>query len=118
MEMKQLVGKRIKQARKRLGLTQQALADLIPGCIDTRISNYERGDREPDAAMLMQLAAVLHCPVSFFYGVADLEELTKDELVLLNKYRQSDQAGKDTLQRVAEHTAPQNGAKEQAKLAS
>jgi len=118
METKQVIGQRIKEARKRLGFTQQQLADMIPGCSGSRVSNYETGFREPDATMLLALANALCVPVSYFYGLADLEEMSADEKALLSKYRQSDQAGKDTLQRVAEHTAPKYGADEQKKIAS
>ena len=107
MQTKKLIGARIKAARKRLNLKQPALAEKIPGFTVSRVSNYETGNREPDLATLRQLAVALQCSVSYLIGEDDL--YSPDERALVGKYRQSDRAGKDALQRVADLSAPYQG---------
>jgi transcriptional regulator with XRE-family HTH domain len=109
MNEKKLIGARIKAARERLDLTQQALADKIPGFIFSRLSNYETGYREPDLETLRKLARALDCSVAYLIGDED-SLLSPDEKALLYKYRNSNRSGKDTIQSVAHLSAPSAGA--------
>ena len=109
MNEKKLIGARIKAARERLDLTQQALADRIPGFIFSRLSNYETGYREPDLETLRKLARALECSVAFLIGDED-NLLSTEEKALLYKYRNSNRSGKDTIQSVANLSAPALGA--------
>lgn len=67
---------RLVLARKRRGLTMTRLATLV-GVDPRSISAYEKGEFNPDADKLDQLASVLRFPVSFFCG-DDLDELSPD----------------------------------------
>lgn len=65
-EVDQYVGKRIRERRVMLGLTQQQLADLI-GVTYQQAHKYERGINRVSAGRLYEIAQVLGIEVSFFY---------------------------------------------------
>ncbi len=54
------LGKRIKQARNRAGLTQVELAGKLEIAYPT-LNKYERGHRIPDASLLSRMAKLLGC---------------------------------------------------------
>jgi transcriptional regulator with XRE-family HTH domain len=70
MNIKKLIGKRIRQARENLGLTQEQLAARIDKSQDA-ISSYEKGTRGIQIAELPRLAQALDVTVIYFFG--DLE---------------------------------------------
>ena len=107
MEEKKLIGARIKAARERLNLKQKALADKIPGVGVSRLSGYETGNREPDIGTLRLIAKALGCSIAYLIGEDDI--YTAEERTLVGKYRNSDRDGKDTIQRVADLSAPYLG---------
>lgn len=53
-----MIGTRIRQARKELGLSQQALADLV-GVNQSAISGWERGDSDPTTDSMTAAAVAL-----------------------------------------------------------
>ena len=62
-------GKRLREARLRAGLTQDALGvaiglDIGPACI--RISRYESGVHTPSLDVVLELARALNVPAAFF----------------------------------------------------
>lgn len=64
------MGQRIREARERLGLTQEALAELI-GRDQHTISHYETGSRALIVTELPALARALRVPISYFFGDYD-----------------------------------------------
>ncbi|NBB14591.1 helix-turn-helix domain-containing protein [Caulobacter sp. SLTY] len=65
------VGRRIRQRRKALNVTQEALADAL-GLTFQQIQKYERGANRVSASKLYQVAAYLQTPVDYFFdGLAD-----------------------------------------------
>ncbi|HYE45357.1 MAG TPA: helix-turn-helix domain-containing protein [Caulobacter sp.] len=65
------VGRRIRQRRKALNVTQEALADAL-GLTFQQIQKYERGANRVSASKLYQIAATLQTPVDYFFdGLAD-----------------------------------------------
>lgn len=67
-------GKRLKQARDAVGLSQKQLgilAGLDEFVASTRINRYERGVHEPDAGIAMRLAGVLNVPRAYLYADDD-----------------------------------------------
>lgn len=66
------VGRRIRERRKIVGLTQQKLAEQL-GLSFQQVQKYERGTNRVGASKLMQLSRALEVPVSYFF-----EELEKD----------------------------------------
>lgn len=53
-------GSQLRHQRKRAGLTQAALADLISH-VRTSVVNMEAGRQDPTIATLARLAVALHC---------------------------------------------------------
>jgi transcriptional regulator with XRE-family HTH domain len=60
------VGKRLRQRRRLLGLTQQKLADEV-NIRFQQIQKYESGANRISASRLWALAKALEIPVSFFF---------------------------------------------------
>ena len=68
------VAKRIKQARKLAGLSQQDLgtkAGIEESSASSRISQYERGVHAPDFETAERLAETLRIPLPFLYAADD-----------------------------------------------
>lgn len=64
------VGKRLRQRRRLLGMTQQKLADSVSIRFQ-QIQKYESGANRISASRLWSLAKALDVPVSFFFEGAD-----------------------------------------------
>ncbi|MBK9123537.1 MAG: helix-turn-helix transcriptional regulator [Chloroflexi bacterium] len=79
-----LIGARIRQAREKIGLSQEAFAEAV-GKDQTAISQYENGLRKLPAVELIRFAEVLIVPVSYFFG----EDMTLDSLdqLMLTEFR-------------------------------
>lgn len=60
------VGKRIRERRIMLGLTQQQLAEMI-GVTYQQAHKYERGINRVSAGRLFEIGRVLTVPVGYFY---------------------------------------------------
>ena len=65
-----MLGTRIKELRDKKGLTQAQLGELL-GVVKTTISQYESGDRTPDAAKLEKLADIFDTSVDYLLGRED-----------------------------------------------
>jgi transcriptional regulator with XRE-family HTH domain len=65
---------RLKEARKRAGLSQErlgVLAGIDEMSASARMNQYERGKYEPHSSMIERLADVLGVPASFFWESDD-----------------------------------------------
>lgn len=74
----QVFGRRLREARLRLGIAQDKLGVMIgldESCSSARISRYESGVHEPAFLTAQHLAAVLNVPVAYFY--CDDDDLAK-----------------------------------------
>lgn len=93
---------RIKEARKKKGLTQEQLGELI-GVAKTTITGYEK-NREPTAAKVGEIADALGVDVNFLFQdeVKELAEQhpTSEEMALIQKYRKLDTYGKNIIDSV------------------
>ncbi|MBI1391114.1 MAG: helix-turn-helix domain-containing protein [Alphaproteobacteria bacterium] len=68
------VGKRLRQRRRLLGMTQQKLADAV-NIRFQQIQKYESGANRISASRLWALAKALEVPVAYFFdGAEDAEE--------------------------------------------
>lgn len=56
------MGKKIKAIRKKRGLTQKQLAELL-GVKQQNISDWERGERSPSVKNLKKLSEILNCQI-------------------------------------------------------
>jgi len=72
----ELLGSRIREVRKKRGLTQVVLAESS-GIPQSHMSSIERGAMLPNLVTLGRLAAALGCKVSALVGVFDKEDLAK-----------------------------------------
>jgi transcriptional regulator with XRE-family HTH domain len=60
------VGRRIRERRVMLGLTQQQLAELI-GVTYQQAHKYERGINRVSAGRLYEIVRALNAPITYFY---------------------------------------------------
>ncbi len=91
-----LFSKRLKEVRKRAGLTQQQLGALI-GVTKVSVCCYEKGTRTPTLDTLLDLANVLNVEFTYLLGadeyvVADDDQeygmnLAKEEIQLIRTLR-------------------------------
>lgn len=87
------IGDRIRQARDRLDISQEELAERV-GKDQRVISQYENGRRRMFADDLIKFAAALQVPIAYFYSDADADDL--DEILLNEFHLLSTRAAKET----------------------
>ncbi|TMU84290.1 helix-turn-helix transcriptional regulator [Bacillus sp. BHET2] len=68
-----IIGKKIKELRKTVGLTQGELADGI--CTQALISRIEKGDVDPNATSLYQISKKLGVDVNYFFEIGTTPRL-------------------------------------------
>ena len=73
--MDNIVGKRIKQERKRLGLSQDALAAAVELSSRSQVHRVETGERKVDSMELLRFSEVLGVPMDAFFDEARGEVL-------------------------------------------
>lgn len=103
MNTKREVGRRIKAARTRLGLSLQEVCDSVSalGGNPSKLGNYEAGRRMPDLDMLKAIAKVLKTDAAWLATLVESEPDHRESL-LAEYYRGSDDRGKDSILRTAE----------------
>ena len=75
MNLQQIFTTRLKDARKRRKLSQEALGIAIgldESVASTRINRYENGIHQPDWGTLAKIAEVLQVPSAYFLADDDL----------------------------------------------
>jgi transcriptional regulator with XRE-family HTH domain len=87
--MQNSIGEIIRNKRKELGLSQEALAELI-GSDAHYISNLERGHRKPGRKVLVALSNALCIPMDTLMGVASNIVLHENVTELESKLRELD----------------------------
>ncbi|WP_186188640.1 helix-turn-helix domain-containing protein [Burkholderia gladioli] len=71
-----IFAKRLKEARKAAGLSQErlgVLAGIDEMSASARMNQYERGKHEPDFQTVARIANALSLPTSFFYSENEVE---------------------------------------------
>lgn len=93
--MEQTLGKRIAANRKRLGLTQEKMAEQL-GVTAQAVSKWENDQACPDIAMLPKLAEIFGVSTDALLGIAPVhnETLPKAEVIPTRTERKEDQSGK------------------------
>ena len=71
-----LFGERVRELRKKRGITQVMLAEAT-GIPQNHVSSIERGTKVPNLLTLIRLAHALECRVSALVSVFDKEDLGK-----------------------------------------
>lgn len=74
MNLKEEIGRRILAARKGKGLTRKALADLTDDLKQSRINNWERGERTPGPEEIKQLAKVLDVSAAYLMCLTNQQQ--------------------------------------------
>jgi putative transcriptional regulator len=86
MEVKEAMGKRIRQARMAQGWTQKELAAKL-GLTAQNISDYERGRADPPSNVVLRLATLFDVPIDWLYGKpVPFEKLEERLAEILRKY--------------------------------
>lgn len=101
---------RLKAERERVGLSQQALADLCGISLRSQ-QNYEKGDRSPDADYLAAIAArgidIMYVLTGQNTGSASSAgALTKEDRELLREYHEADADGRSIARSVLATSTP------------
>lgn len=105
-DFKRAVGERLRAARERWGGTQGEAAEALSARLgvqigESRIGNYEQGTRLPDPQLLGVLCEIYEAQPAQIYGFQDAPS-SREEVMLLNKYRLTDDRGRRAIQSVAE----------------
>lgn len=77
MSIKEQIGQRIQAARLEKGLTRKALAELTNDLKQSRINNWERGDRTPGPEEIKQLAKALEVSAAYLMCLTDEKQPKK-----------------------------------------
>ena len=94
-------GANLKKARKRCGLTQRQLAELI-GAKHNSVSNWETGQNEPDTQTICKLCDTLSITANDLFGATSSvasQSISRDELKFA-LFDGEDQVTEDMLQEV------------------
>lgn len=111
--MEETLGKRIAAHRKRLGLTQDRLAEIL-GVTAQAVSKWENDQSCPDIAMLPKLAETFHCTTDELLGIQQEQETVHTAEVLPHTEdpeSQEDQNGKFVFDMGDIHFESDNGKK-------
>jgi len=106
-----LIGERLLEERERLGLSQTDLAELC-GVTMRSQRNYEKGERQPDAAYLAAIAAAGADVLYILTGqraFAPPPALKPDEAALLDNYRHAPKDQQDILKATSAAFAQRQG---------
>lgn len=69
--MNTIIGKRIKEQREKIGMTQQELADRVGYAAKSSISLVESGRVQPPFDKILEIAQCLNCEPSYLLGATD-----------------------------------------------
>lgn len=101
MDIKAEAGRRIREARERLGLKLRDVEEAIPGISVSRLSNREQGINMIGVEEAKKLAPVLHVSPGYILTVED-ENPDERARLIIRYWNALDDRGKDTVMRVAE----------------
>ena len=96
-------GYRIKEARKKEGLTQGALAKKI-GVAKSTLSGYEKGQREPTVATTAEIIKSLDIDANFLYQdyYPSDDEINHEDKALVKTFKSLDPHGQGLIKTILE----------------
>jgi transcriptional regulator with XRE-family HTH domain len=98
-----MIGQRLRAARQAQGLSLSDLSGRTGSLSKSRISNYEQGIRRMGLEEAQELALALGSVTpTYLLCLDDTDPLSADERALVERYRQADVRGRETILRVAE----------------
>jgi len=80
------IGERLREFRKRRGLTQEQLSEKI-GVTFQQIQQYENGSSRLNSDRLQQISIALEIPIGSLFDDSDERALTDDEIKLVKGFR-------------------------------
>lgn len=98
-----VLGKRISDRRKNLGISQEELAYRLR-TNQRQISRYENAQNDPTVKVLLAIAEALNTTPAWLLGFDDDPEspdLSEDERTLIERYRSKDRTQKEKLLEIA-----------------
>ncbi|WP_255449355.1 helix-turn-helix domain-containing protein [Selenomonas caprae] len=102
------LSKNLQSIRAARGLRQQDVADRL-GISRATYANYEAGQRSPNNAMLMKIAALFRVRVDDLLGFqADESHLLPEEISLLERFRQLPAAKQEFFSRLVDFELQEN----------
>ena len=97
------IGQRLRSARQAQGLSLSELSTLTGVLSKSRISNYEQGIRRMGLEEAQQLSsALVSVTPTYLLCLEDTDPLSNEERVLVDRFRQADSRGRETILKVAE----------------
>jgi transcriptional regulator with XRE-family HTH domain len=110
MTLNKKIGQRLRVVRTAQKLSLSELAARTKTLSKSRISNYEQGIRRMGLEEAQELAEALEgVTPSYLLCLDDTAPLTTEELKLVERYRGTDERGKDTILRIAESQGNYSG---------
>lgn len=99
------IGSRIKEARSRVGITQEQLASML-NVSKGAVGNYENDTNYPKTEIVFELCRILKCDANYLYqddvkGMAEFR-VAFTEQKLIKKYRYLDEHGRDVIDTLLE----------------
>lgn len=93
-----MIGTKILERRKILGMTQKQLSD-ISGIKTPTISNYENNVSSPNEENLKSLMKALKCDANYLFSWGEMETISLSEIekISVKKYRTLDEYGKEAV---------------------
>ena len=96
------IGRRIKEARERLGLTQAELGERV-GVTGSAITNYEKETSHPKEQVIYKLIETLDVDANYLFQDCvklpkDKNDITLAEYEHIKKYRTLDDFGKERIE--------------------
>lgn len=92
------INDRIKDARKKIGYTQDQLGKLI-GVAKSTVAGYERGSSEPSIDIIIKIMDALHVDANYLWqdSVQTFNSISASELELIRNFNMLDSQGQDTV---------------------
>lgn len=102
MTLNKKIGQRLRTARMAQRLSLAELAARTKTLSKSRISNYEQGIRRMGLEEALELAEALDLTATYLLCLDDTSPLTPGEWTLIERYRNTDERGRETIMRVAD----------------
>lgn len=100
VQLKKLLGKRLRAARKAAGLTEMDACRLVGQKEQTQVSLWENGERMPTIQSIMKMATAYAVPVDWLLGLTNdpiADPLETNQGVIVNSITTSMRSSFDTL---------------------
>ena len=80
------IGKKIRDAREDMDLSQYDMANLIP-MNQSNYSKIERGVQEPNLEQLKRICIILHLDPRYLLGLGEFESISAEDIQLLDEVK-------------------------------